>query len=180
MPEKWTLHEPINYYKIIKYGKKTNLSCIQPTGEMHIGNYFRAVKNWTLLQEQYDWIYGVVNYHAMTMPYKPSVLKANTLSMLTDLIACGIDPAYLFIQSMVPEHAELAWILGCVTSYADLKKQIQFKYKSSQEDDKIFQNLYPVDYLLILFSKRQTSSSTMRIWSLLAAISSNILSWRGQ
>jgi tryptophanyl-tRNA synthetase len=115
--------------------KKQILSCIQPTGEMHLGNYFGAIKNWVTLQKEFDCIYGVVDYHAMTMPYEPHVLRHNTISMMVDLIACGIAPENLFIQSMVPEHTELSWILGCATSYGELSRQVQFKDKSAQSDD---------------------------------------------
>lgn len=111
------------------------LSCIQPTNEMHFGNYFGAVKNWVALQNQYNCIYGVVDYHAMSMPYEPAVLHANTMNMVVDLLACGVDPekATLFIQSLVPEHAELAWILGCFCSYGELQRMTQFKDKSESE-----------------------------------------------
>lgn len=116
---------------------KVVLSCIQPTSEMHFGNYFGAVKNWVGLQEQYKCFFGVVDYHAMTMPYSSEELRSNTLNMVIDLLACGIDPekSTLFIQSLVPEHTELSWILGCYCSYGELRKMTQFKDKS--ESDKI-------------------------------------------
>jgi tryptophanyl-tRNA synthetase len=115
----------------------TVLSAIQPTNEMHFGNYFGAVKNWVALQEKYHCIYGVVDYHAMTMPYIPEDLQKNTLNMIIDLLACGIDPekSILFIQSLVPEHTELTWILSCFCSYGELQRMTQFKDKS--ESDKI-------------------------------------------
>ncbi len=111
------------------------LSCIQPTSEMHFGNYFGAVKNWVELQEKYQCIYGVVDYHAMSMPYDPKELHSNTMNMSIDLLACGIDPnkSILFIQSLVPEHAELAWILSCYCSYGELQRMTQFKDKSESE-----------------------------------------------
>lgn len=114
--------------------KKRVLSCIQPTGEIHLGNYFGAVKNWVEIQDKYECVYGVVDLHAMTMPYDPKQLKENTLQMVTELLACGIDPekSVLFIQSMVPQHTELAWIFNCVTSYGELSKMTQFKDKSVQ------------------------------------------------
>jgi tryptophanyl-tRNA synthetase len=116
--------------------KKRVLSCIQPTGEMHIGNYFGAVKNWARIQDaaSYDCVYGIVDLHAMTMPYEPEVLRANTLRMAVDLLACGIDPSasVLFIQSLVPEHTELTWIFNCVASYGELMRMTQFKDKSEQ------------------------------------------------
>lgn len=111
---------------------KRVLSCVQPTGDLHIGNYFGAVQNWVRLQEEYDCVYGVVDYHSMTMPYKAAQLRENTWKMAFYLLACGIKPENLFIQSMVPEHVELNWILGCVTSYGELTRMTQFKDKSDQ------------------------------------------------
>jgi tryptophanyl-tRNA synthetase len=114
--------------------KKRVLSCIQPTGEIHLGNYFGAVKNWVAIQDQYECYYGVVDLHAMTMPYDPKKLKENSLQMLAELIACGLDPerCVLFIQSLVPEHTELAWIFNCIASYGELSRMTQFKDKSEQ------------------------------------------------
>lgn len=118
--------------------QKTVLSCIQPSGELHIGNYFGAIENWVRLQNEYDCIYGIVDLHAMTMPYNPEHLKRNTEQMAIDLLACGIDPAKstLFIQSLVPEHAELTWIFNCICSFGDLTRQTQFKDKSEQISEK--------------------------------------------
>lgn len=114
--------------------KKRVLSCIQPTGEIHLGNYFGAVKNWVDIQDKFECVYGVVDLHAMTMPYDPKLLKENTFQMIVELLACGIDPekSVLFIQSMVPQHTELAWVFNCVTSYGELSKMTQFKDKSVQ------------------------------------------------
>lgn len=112
----------------------TILSCIQPTGEMHLGNYFGAVKNWVDMQNtgQYTSIHGIVDLHAMTMPYNPKELKKNTENLALDLLAAGLEPdkAIVFIQSLVPEHAELYWIFSCLTPYGDLTRQTQFKEKS--------------------------------------------------
>ncbi|MGI9161255.1 MAG: tryptophan--tRNA ligase, partial [Saprospiraceae bacterium] len=83
---------------------KRILSAIQPTGDLHIGNYFGAVQNWVRLQENYDCVFGVVDYHSMTMPYKADQLRENTWKMTMYLLACGIKPENLFIQSLVPEH----------------------------------------------------------------------------
>lgn len=111
--------------------KKRVLSCIQPTGEIHLGNYFGAVKNWVSIQYDYECFYGVVDLHAMTMPYDSKELKQNTLQMVAELIACGIDPeeSVLFIQSLVPQHTELSWIFNCVASYGELSRMTQFKDK---------------------------------------------------
>lgn len=114
---------------------KNVLSAIQPTGDLHLGNYFGAVQNWVKLQEGYNCLYGVVDYHSMTMPYNPVQLRENTWKMVFYLLACGIKPENLFIQSLVPEHAELAWILGCTTSYGELTRMTQFKDKTDQLHD---------------------------------------------
>ncbi len=112
--------------------KKNVLSCTQPTGDLHLGNYLGAVKNWVQLQENYNCTYGVVNYHTMTMPYQAKKLRENTWKMVFQLLACGIDADNLFIQSLIPEHTELCWILGNLTSYGELTRMTQFKDKSNQ------------------------------------------------
>lgn len=107
-------------------------SGIQPTGTLHIGNYLGPVRNWAALQADHDCIYCIVDYHAITIDVDPEALHAASRAMALDLVACGIDPkrSILFVQSAVPEHTELAWILGCVTSYGDLSRMTQFKDKS--------------------------------------------------
>ncbi len=112
--------------------KKTVLSAIQPTGDIHLGNYFGAVRNWVDLQKKYKCIYGVVDYHAMTMPYDVSKLRTNTWELITNLMAVGVDADNLFIQSLVPEHTELNWIFNCFCSYGQLTRMTQFKDKSAQ------------------------------------------------
>ncbi len=115
--------------------RKRVLSAIQPTGDIHLGNYLGAVQNWVKLQEQYDCTFGVVDYHAMTAPYKPDQLRQNTWKMVFQLLACGVKPDILFIQSLVPEHTELNWILSCVTSYGETTRMTQFKDKMGQLKD---------------------------------------------
>lgn len=115
--------------------RKKVLSCIQPTGDIHYGNYFGAIKNWVDLQEKYDCIYGVVDYHAMTMPYSPKKLRENTWELIINLIAMGVKPEHLFIQSLVPEHAELCWIFNCFCSYGQLTRMTQFKEKGTQNKE---------------------------------------------
>ncbi|MBK7223597.1 MAG: tryptophan--tRNA ligase [Saprospiraceae bacterium] len=130
---------------------KTVLSAIQPTGDIHLGNYFGAVANWVRLQQDYRCIYGVVDYHAMTMPYDPVKLRNNTWELIINLMAVGIKPENLFVQSLIPEHTELTWIFNCFCSYGQLTRMTQFKDKSSQlgemsKDDFISVGLldYPV------------------------------------
>jgi len=117
---------------------KKVLSAIQPTGDLHLGNYFGAVQNWVRLQDQYNCVYAIADYHSMSMPYNPVQLRENTWKMAFYLLACGVKAEFLFIQSQVPEHAELAWILGCTSSYGELTRMTQFKDKSDQlkESDK--------------------------------------------
>lgn len=116
--------------------RKQVFSGIQPTGDMHFGNYFGAVQNWVKLQERYDCIYCVVDYHAITMPYQPKKLRNNSWEIIMNLIATGVLPENLFIQSMVPEHAELAWIFNCFCSYGQLTRMTQFKEKSQDSKSK--------------------------------------------
>lgn len=111
---------------------KNVLSGIQPTGDLHLGNYFGAVQNWVRLQEEYHCRFGVVDYHSMTMPYKAEQLRENTWKMVFYLLACGVKPENLFVQSLIPEHLELSWVLGCMASYGELNRMTQFKDKIEQ------------------------------------------------
>ncbi len=111
---------------------KNVLSAVQPTGDLHIGNYFGAIQNWVRLQDEYNCTYGVVDYHSMTAPYQAEKLRENTWKMVFQLLATGVKPENLFIQSLIPEHAELSWILSCVTSYGEMTRMTQFKDKSDQ------------------------------------------------
>ncbi|NNE25782.1 MAG: tryptophan--tRNA ligase [Saprospiraceae bacterium] len=115
--------------------RKSVLSCIQPTGDIHYGNYFGAVKNWVQLQEKYDTLYGVVNYHAMTMPYNPKKLIENTWELVYNLLALGIEYDNLFIQSLIPEHAELCWVFNNFASFGRVENMTQFKDKSQSTSD---------------------------------------------
>lgn len=108
------------------------LSGIQPTGDIHLGNYFGAIRNWKAIQDDYICFFSVVDYHSMTMPYKASSLRENTWKMVFQLLACEIKPEKLFIQSLVPEHTELCWILSCVCSFGELSRMTQFKDKMDQ------------------------------------------------
>src|SRR5687767_1601558 len=116
--------------------RKQVLSAIQPTGHLHLGRYFGAIRNWVELQDQYDCVYGVVDYHAMTMPFEPKKLKEQTWDVVFDLMAVGVKAENIFIQSMVPEHTELAWIFNCLSSYGEVSRMTQFKDKSQQIGEK--------------------------------------------
>jgi len=115
--------------------KKRVLSCIQPTGDMHFGNYFGAVKYWKKLQEEHICMYGVVDYHAMTMPYNPKKLRENTWELIYNLLAVGIKAENLFIQSLIPEHTELGWILNNFAAFGRVENMTQFKDKSQQSSN---------------------------------------------
>ncbi len=111
-------------------------SGIQPSGELHIGNYLGAVKNWVELQHRYECIFCIVDYHAITGPYEPADLRRRTGEMAVSLLAAGLDPerCTLFVQSMVPEHTELAWIFNTVAPLGELERQTQFKEKSQRHE----------------------------------------------
>jgi tryptophanyl-tRNA synthetase len=111
-------------------------SGIQPSGSLHIGNYLGAIKNWVDLQNKYESFFCVVDYHAITLPYRPADLRARTADMARSLLAAGLDPekCTLFVQSAVPEHTELAWIFNTLTPLGELERQTQFKDKASREE----------------------------------------------
>jgi tryptophanyl-tRNA synthetase len=111
-------------------------SGIQPSGELHIGNYLGAVKNWVQLQHQFESIFCIVDYHAITVQYDPEQLRIRRRDMAVSLLAAGIDPerAAVFVQSAVPEHTELAWIFNTITPLGELERQTQFKDKSQRQE----------------------------------------------
>lgn len=111
-------------------------SGVQPSGELHIGNYLGAIRNWVALQEEYEAIYSVVDYHAITQNYAPEEMARRVIDAATWILACGVDPekATLFVQSDVPEHTELAWILASVTGMGELGRMTQFKEKSAAQE----------------------------------------------
>jgi len=127
---------------------ETVFSGIQPSGELHLGNYLGAVRNWVELQKSYRCFYCVVDYHAITQAYQPAELQRRVREMAVDLLACGIDPerSTLFVQSRVREHTELAWALASVAPYGELGRMTQFKDKAEHNPDNINAGLftYPV------------------------------------
>ncbi|HXQ27906.1 MAG TPA: tryptophan--tRNA ligase [Gemmatimonadales bacterium] len=132
-------------------------SGIQPSGELHIGNYLGAVQNWVRLQAEHDCFFCVVDLHAVTQSYEPASLGARTLDMAISLFAVGLDPerAVIFVQSHVPEHTELYWLLNTVTPLGELERQTQFKDKAQRQESVLAGLLnYPVlqaaDVLLYL------------------------------
>ncbi len=123
-------------------------SGIQPTGDIHLGNYVGAIRHWVHLMEEYDCIFCVVDYHAITVEYPIDELRQRSVETALILIACGLSPekCRIFIQSHVPEHTELAWIFNCVTPIGELERMTQFKDKSKQHRGNINMGLmgYPV------------------------------------
>lgn len=127
---------------------KTVFSGIQPSGELHVGNYIGAIDNWVKMQDQYRCVYCVVDYHAITQDYTVKDMAPRVRDMALDILALGVDPekAILFVQSAVPEHTELAWIFNAVTGHGDLERMTQFKDKSEHQPENINAGLfsYPV------------------------------------
>jgi tryptophanyl-tRNA synthetase len=119
-----------------KPAKPVVLTCAQPTGRLHLGNYLGAVLNWGRMQDDHDCYFGIVDQHAITVPYVPAQLRENTYSCLAQYVACGLDPARsrLFVQSHVIGHTELAWILGCLCPLGQLERMTQFKDKSRKQE----------------------------------------------
>ena len=128
--------------------KKVMLSGIQPSGDLHLGNYLGAIKNWGARAEEFDCYYFMADMHTITVRQEPAKLRRRTLEQLAQYIACGLDPEKntLFVQSHVPAHAELGWVLNCYTMFGELSRMTQFKDKSKKHADNITAGLftYPV------------------------------------
>ena len=128
--------------------KKRIFSGIQPSGELTLGSYMGAIKNWVSLQEEYDCLYCIVDMHAITVRQNPADLRRRSVNQLAQYIACGLDPVknIMFIQSHVPQHAELSWVLGCYTQFGELSRMTQFKDTAAKHADNITAGLftYPV------------------------------------
>lgn len=124
--------------------KKKLMSGIQPSGEIHIGNYLGAIKNWVELLDVYECVFSIADYHAMTIDYEPEVMRKRVFEAALSNIAAGLDPdkCTIFIQSHIPEHTELCWILNCVTPMGLLGRMTQFKDKSKQHPENINVGLY--------------------------------------
>ena len=128
--------------------KKIVFSGAQPSGSLTIGNYLGAIKNWVELQDEYDCYYSIVDLHAITVPQVPKDLRSNTLKQIAIYIACGIDPekSTLFIQSHVPAHTELTWVLNTISYMGQLSRMTQYKEKSRKSEENLNAGLftYPV------------------------------------
>ena len=130
--------------------KKVMLSGIQPSGDLHLGNYLGAIKNWSARAEEFDCYYFMADLHTITVRQNPSDLRRRTLEQLAQYIACGLDPEKntLFIQSHVPAHAELGWVLNCYTQFGELSRMTQFKDKSAKHADNINAGLFTYPSLM--------------------------------
>jgi tryptophanyl-tRNA synthetase len=130
--------------------KKVMLSGIQPSGDLHLGNYLGAVKNWAELPEQFDCFYFMADLHTLTVRQDPKELRRRSTAQLAQYIACGLDPEKntLFLQSHVHEHAELGWILNCYTMFGELSRMTQFKDKSAKHTDNINGGLFTYPALM--------------------------------
>ncbi|MGD1943993.1 MAG: tryptophan--tRNA ligase [Leptolyngbyaceae cyanobacterium] len=129
-------------------GKNRILSGIQPTGDLHLGNYLGAIRNWVALQEEYDSFLFMADLHAVTVPHDPQQLAENTYKVAATYLACGIDPdkATVFVQSHISAHSELAWLFNCITPLNWLERMIQFKEKAVKQGENVTVGMfdYPV------------------------------------
>ncbi|MBR6573015.1 MAG: tryptophan--tRNA ligase [Clostridia bacterium] len=130
--------------------KKTVLSCIQPSGMLTLGNYLGALKNWINMQEEFDCTFAVADLHAITVRQEPAKLRAQIHSTFALLLALGLDPerSTLFIQSHVPEHSQLAWLLSCYTQFGEMSRMTQFKDKSAKHADNVNVGLFAYPALM--------------------------------
>ena len=130
--------------------KKRIFSAIQPSGQMTLGNYLGAIRNWVEMQDEFDCVYATANLHAITVRQDPKKLKENTTNLFALLIAAGVDPekSIFFHQSMVPAHAELSWVLSTFTQFGELSRMTQFKDKSARHADNINAGLFTYPSLM--------------------------------
>ena len=130
--------------------KKVLLSGIQPSGELHLGNYLGAIKNWAELSDQFDCYWFMADLHTITVRQDPAALRKRTLAQIATYIACGLDPEKntIFVQSHVSAHAELGWVLDCYTMFGELSRMTQFKDKSARNADNINAGLFTYPCLM--------------------------------
>ena len=143
------------------------LSCIQPTGEVHLGNYLGALRNWVHGQNEADAFHGIVDLHALTVTEEPGVIGETTVRLAAILFAIGLDPdvATVFVQSHVVQHSQLCWVMECTVSYGELTRMTQFKDKSAKrEGDFISAGLftYPALQAADILRSARISGSTSR------------------
>ena len=147
--------------------KKVMLSGIQPSGDLTLGSYLGAIKNWAERDEEFDNYYFMADMHSITVRQDPAALRRRTLEQLAQYIACGLDPEKntLFIQSHVPQHAELGWVLNCYTMFGELSRMTQFKDKSAKNSENINGGLFTYPALMAAdilrkFKRAVTDSDT--------------------
>ena len=130
--------------------RKRSLSLIQPTSVPTLGNYLGAMKGWPSFQEEFDTIYGVADLHSITVRQEPQMLRKQTNELFAMLLALGLDPekGIVFVQSQVPTHAQLAWLLNCYTQFGELARMTQFKDKSAQHSDNVNAGLFTYPCLM--------------------------------
>ena len=130
--------------------KKRALSLIQPSGIPTLGNYLGAMRNWVALQDEFECIFGVADLHAVTVRQEPAKLRQRTYEVYALLLAVGLDPekCLVFVQSQVPAHAELSWLLGCCTQFGELSRMTQFKDKSQKHADNVNLGLFAYPTLM--------------------------------
>lgn len=130
--------------------KKVILSGIQPSGALTLGSYLGAIKNWVSLADEYECYYMMADMHTITVRQTPADLRRRTLEQLAQYIACGLDPDKntIFIQSHVPAHAQLGWVLDCYTMFGELSRMTQFKDKSAKNADNINAGLFTYPSLM--------------------------------
>lgn len=134
----------------MEHEKKIIFSATQPSGRITLGNYLGALCNWVALQDDYNAIYCVADEHAITVRQDPAALRRQSLELYAQFIACGLDPekSIIFIQSHVPQHAELAWVLNCYTMFGELSRMTQFKDKSASHADNVNAGLFTYPSLM--------------------------------
>ena len=130
--------------------KKTVFSAIQPSGIITLGNYLGAIRNWVSMQDEYNCIYALADLHTITVRQDPATMRKNILDAYASIMACGVDSekSLFFIQSHVPNHAELAWVLSCFTQFGELSRMTQFKDKSAKNADNINAGLFTYPSLM--------------------------------
>ena len=130
--------------------KKRSLSLIQPTSTPTLGNYLGAMKGWTEFQDDFDTIFGIADLHSITVRQEPQKLRQQTVQLYAQLMAVGLDPnkSILFIQSHVPQHSQLGWLLNCYTQFGELNRMTQFKDKSQQHSDNVNAGLFTYPCLM--------------------------------
>ena len=134
----------------MEHEKKIIFSATQPSGRITLGNYLGALRNWVALQDDYNAIYCVADEHAITVRQDPAALRRQSLELYAQFIACGLEPekSIIFIQSHVPQHAELAWVLNCYTMFGELSRMTQFKDKSASHADNVNAGLFTYPSLM--------------------------------